>query len=215
MLADGPIAYFTLDEPTSPLANLVDGSLAAVGMVGVQYETADPLGFGLGFDGKGGTAVVGNDYDFLGTHAMSIELWAKIDAAETFQHLVEKRTPNSATADGWSLTVEGTGMFDFTRVRNGNYRHSKTDDPRLGRFVHIVGTFDGDISNLYIDATLKEATQTNVSAGEVSLEKNDELFRIGGGASGSNFAGTIDEVAIYDKALTAAQVAAHRAASGL
>jgi len=69
----------------------------------------------------------------------------------------------------------------------------------------VVGTYDGTVMKMYINGVLQ--TQTNNQ--NFALTTNDNDLEIGGKStvSGATFNGLIDEVKIYNFALTADQVA--------
>ncbi|MCH8044121.1 MAG: PEP-CTERM sorting domain-containing protein [Planctomycetes bacterium] len=76
-------------------------------------------------------------------------------------------------------------------------------------WAHLVGTYDGDTQRFYING--QEVGNALVGQG---FGPNDaEPLRIGGGATEGNgnffFEGDIDEVAVYDTALSPERVLAH------
>ncbi len=79
----------------------------------------------------------------------------------------------------------------------------------LGQWTHLVLTYDGTNAHFYVDGTNASTFAINASQFLVNNGSSD-LFMGQGPATGfSPFAGTLDEVALYDYPLTAGQVAAH------
>ena len=74
-------------------------------------------------------------------------------------------------------------------------------------WVHLVGTYDGANWKLYRNGLLL-ATQASAT-GALAVTNGDWAVGATGGGWADNFAGNIDEVAIYNRALTASQVAVH------
>ncbi|HET7484086.1 MAG TPA: LamG domain-containing protein, partial [Solirubrobacterales bacterium] len=74
-----------------------------------------------------------------------------------------------------------------------------------GQAYHVVGTYDGTTQRLYINgAEVANAPLTG------AITTNTNAFDIGSWNEGSeDFNGTIDEVAVYAGALSAARVGAH------
>jgi hypothetical protein len=212
VLADSPIAYWRFEEQGGELKNEIDQSPDGTPEGNVGYRVPGAVGFGLRFDGSA-TVRVGDFFDFAGPDEMSIEVWAKADrpvGGFDFQHLVHKRVPvlgadPPTVANGYSLSIDGAdGLLNFTRVQDGEYRHAK--EPMLfDELTYFVATFEDNISTLYFNGAL---VTTKDNAGIV-LEATSEPFRIGGGEEALKFEGMLDEVAIYDKALTLGQIEAH------
>lgn len=73
-----------------------------------------------------------------------------------------------------------------------------------GSWYHLVGTYDGSIERLYVNGLL---VASQALAGAVDIVAGN--FRIGTTRATEWFNGAIDEVAVYNRALTPAQVQAH------
>jgi len=70
----------------------------------------------------------------------------------------------------------------------------------LEQWHYVVGTWNGTNQSLWVDGVMKASmTCTGIQFDNVSV-------KIGGGASGRYFNGTIDEVKIYNRALSAAEI---------
>jgi hypothetical protein len=97
---------------------------------------------------------------------------------------------------------------------DGNRLHFSVEDQGLnvpvpsGRWVHVAGTYDGARVILYLDGV--EAGRAGVSArpagGARGISVGADINGADATAGTSMFVGRLDEVAIYDRALTAAEV---------
>jgi hypothetical protein len=78
----------------------------------------------------------------------------------------------------------------------------------LNAWVHLAATYDGTTQRLYVNGV-----QVATLASSGSIRASTGVLRIGGNNIWTNewFAGLIDEVRVYNKALTAAEVQADMA----
>jgi hypothetical protein len=77
-------------------------------------------------------------------------------------------------------------------------------------WIHLVGTYDGANWKLYRNGA--QVASQPATVGALAVDSADWAIGSTGNGWADNFAGGIDEVAIYDKALTLSQVAAHHMA---
>jgi hypothetical protein len=75
--------------------------------------------------------------------------------------------------------------------------------PAAGSWAHVVATYDGTVGDLYVNGV---AVQANASSGGVTASGVHMLW-------GNVLQGVIDEIAVYDHALSAVRVAAHHQAA--
>jgi hypothetical protein len=114
---------------------------------------------------------------------------------------------DASNRGGWALKVEGTSnQFGFTRYANvPTATVVSTTTAQPGTWYHVVVTFDGSLLCLYVDGVLEASTSTSVAL-------IDHAFPLTVGQQadgGSRFQGDLDEVAIWDRALSAGEVSAH------
>jgi hypothetical protein len=76
-----------------------------------------------------------------------------------------------------------------------------------GQWVHLVGTYDGTTWRLYRNGT--QIASTADAKGAVASPDGEWAIGSMGSGWADNFSGSIDEVAIYKRSLSAAQVKAH------
>jgi hypothetical protein len=114
-------------------------------------------------------------------------------------------------------TKSGYMIFDhfdsFGAERNDGILNHKVETGALttGVWKYVVVTFDGITLTLYIDGQSQDSSATPI----VSIPATTNGFVLGGRNGGNflHYAGVIDEVAVYDKALSPARIDAHRRAA--
>lgn len=204
VLADTPTSYWPMDE--------APGSIVAKDILGGRDATLTGRGT-FGATGIAGTALsipdrdafleVGDVFDFAGQVPFTVEAWVlpKLDA--TFTNVASKRTNGL----GWVLYFRDNGQVQFEQSSSGGERvgFSEGAARTYDRPVHVVVTYDGSKLGMYLDGEkLLKTFQAAGAAGDLTTP-----LQLAGG-----FAGVLDEIAIYDRALPADRVAAHRAAAG-
>ena len=75
--------------------------------------------------------------------------------------------------------------------------------PSLNTWHHYVYSFDGTSNRLYIDGVEKTRTTTAPDSSPVSNARIGAIYN-----NAENFAGDVDDVRIYGRAITAAEVLA-------
>src|SRR5262249_48587921 len=139
------------------------------------------------------------------TNAITLEAWINADTwggTTSNNHRILQKGLND---NQYRLTDEG-GVLKFDLFINGSLRDVQTDLPSTGVWHHVVGTYDGTMMKLYIDNAL--TAPLAISGPNAGTRAP---LRIGskdvGGTAGNHFVGTLDEVRIYDRALTPDEIA--------
>ena len=117
--------------------------------------------------------------------------------------LLQKEGPGDE-GYGFYSGPDNSSYRAYARIA-GSWRDIGGTPPAAGSFVSLTATFDGTTFRLYINGT--EAA--NVSASGSLAQSSQDMFigsAQGGGAD--VWVGRIDDVRVYNRALTAAQVAA-------
>ncbi len=214
VLADLPVSYYRMGEATG--GTCIDSAGDIHGTYGGTFALNAP---GALFDdpdtavrfGPGDTGVLfGDVHEFAGTAPFTIEAWANITVRDHYSNIVAKYTEPPG-AIGYIIYV-GYGRLGFARgITENGQTLIELHDVDLDRFIHIVGTYDGAQMRLYVDGTL-----VGDKASAIALPDGIVGFTIGSGngsLSSSPAVGTIDEVAIYDRALPPDRVFAHYTAA--
>jgi hypothetical protein len=168
------------------------------------------VGRAFQFDGAGFVRVPGAPS--LDPAAITVEAWVKssgemITAMGVYRYLVAKGVDPDAAS--YALyTGHSGGLFFF--VYDGTHWVPSSDAGRRiwdGNWHHVAGTFDGASVRLYVDGTqvgLGTPTAININ---YNMPDGNDLF-IGNYFWPGNwgFTGSIDELSIYNRALSASEI---------
>ena len=160
------------------------------GYVGLQTTNA----FEMTFDGIDDYFDAGNSIS-VATGNHSISFWLKYTSTSNVV-IMEK---GSGSTGELAFQVDGSGkIYWYGGPTYAVYINELTND---GDWHHVVAIADGSSSYMYLDGVLK-----TTAGNKIQSSSNTSNFYIGGRQTNYNFAGSIDEVAIFDKALTADQI---------
>jgi hypothetical protein len=154
----------------------------------------------LQFNGNSnGVVSLGNPTKLSFTGQITLSAWIKFSSANTAQYIIDHRTN---TANDLFLMITGTGLYEVG-VNNGAFHGATYAIPAsdVGTWVHLTGTYDGTTWRIYHYADL--AGSSTDSTGALNPSGN---WGIGGAASGIAskhfFTGAIDDVRIYNTAIS-------------
>ncbi|MEJ5309992.1 MAG: LamG-like jellyroll fold domain-containing protein [Anaerolineae bacterium] len=142
---------------------------------------------------------------------ISIAGWIKADNfAEYGAPLAAKGT--GAGGEVWALDFDYGGVPRFYFFKTGDVFSTACwgNAPLTpGQWVHVAGTYDGATERIYVNGVLNNSCP----AARGPLDANTHIVSIGSRQSGSgaydlNFAGDIDDVRIYPRALSALEIQA-------
>ncbi|MFW6172561.1 MAG: LamG domain-containing protein, partial [Elusimicrobiota bacterium] len=196
-LKDGLISYWELEETSG---DVIDSH-------GDNDGTNN--GATRGVSGK-----IGNAYDFDGSDD---EIDTTFDAGGQDEITVSAWIyPKSLTSDGWNYVISQEGDVGdrafILRIEDDNYiewginNNYITSNTQLetDKWYHLLVTYDGSYTKIYIDGS--EDKSDSLSDG--SLETSPQKTVIGNGDyyTKRHFDGKIDEVGIWDRALSSSEI---------
>ena len=154
-----------------------------------------------------------NDYVHLGDLSLgersefAAEAWVRTTSSDTNRWLVGEGSTASSTPI-WGLVHEGSRARAYYRGDGGaaaNLVGTKTIND--GAWHHLALTVrKGDLISLYVDGTLAAAAST--PAGAITLDTTS-LGLLRRATLGSEYAGELDEAAVYGSVLPASTVQDH------
>jgi hypothetical protein len=178
------------------------------------------VGFGQSFTGNNGQIDIPDSavFDWSASASFSIELWMKIAAAPLSRQVMIGRT--AAGASFWWVSVETDGSIGAQFVDSGGGATTTittSSDITDDSWHHVVVILDRDAGAggqilIYVDGVL-EGTQdlTAVNDGDFGSASDVTLGYFNSGGF-FRFEGSLDEVAIYNMALTTTMIRQHLSA---
>lgn len=209
VIADAPSAWFRFEETSGSAArDETGGSDGTYAPSGVELGLAGAMAASraVRLDGSKGRVSLGPRLPFVGRAAMSVELWLNPDVVDGQVRRAFSRKP-PVTAQGNEYTIQASdSQLLFQRLTANGNSYAAGPPLVVGRWTHVVATF-GERTKLYMDGVEVGDGQ---AVGDLTDEPGSDMV-VGDTAAELFFKwqGLIDEVAVYDKALTPERVLAH------
>jgi hypothetical protein len=206
-LPSGLVAAYGFNEGFGSTVADASGT-GNTGTVGGATWTTGKYGGALSFSGSSNWVTV-PDANSLDLNKFTISAWVKPAAAQSgWRTAVLKEIPASGLA--YALYVNGVSpSAPAVYLDNGTEVGTGTGPSSLpvGAWSYVTGSYDGSTLRLYVDGVLKAS-----KASTGTTKTSSGPLRIGGNALwGEWFNGALDEIRIYNRALSATEVATDRA----
>ncbi len=207
VIADGPVSYWPLDETTGTVAHdivganpITYGAGTTKGVAGaIKNDADDAIHVASGQDG---TATNPSTLNLPGS--LSVMAWIRTTGAQTASNarvIAKYDGTNINYLMAWSGTTT-TLRFLVDVVGGSPSRPSAQTTFAADSAWHmVVGTWDGSSDKIYIDGALKN---TVAVTGGTATATNTYATSIG--LSGASLIGDVDDVAIWNRAITAAEI---------
>jgi Concanavalin A-like lectin/glucanases superfamily len=199
----GPVAAWSFDQGEGTTVEDLTGDGHTATIEGAQWTTHGRYGDALEFDGEEDCLSVAPASDLQLTEEFTIEAWVRPGASTEAGALFAKENSVSPRY-GYLLEDEGehlSAYFDES-AESGHLASAEGSLP-LHAWTHLALTDDGAHTRLYIDGELAG------SIAAVPIAETDGDLRIGCDKIWNEyFDGRIDEVQIYERALSGTEVAA-------
>lgn len=213
-IVNGLVGYYPLDEGAGTIAYDISGS-GHDGTLhnGVTWISEGYQGGAVNFDATTNTRIeLGTWNPAQGTGQISIATWIRWTgpSGPTYQGLVGKRdTWPDTTMFQFQVRPENDGTFRFETGSYAIVSPNGTLAPYVETWIYVTATFDGTICRLYLNGQ-------EVASGAFALNTAGEGSDMGIGCvtgggdgysgNGEGFSGDMDEVRIYNRALSASDI---------
>jgi hypothetical protein len=208
VLADAPVAFLRLDEPSGTTVHDVRGEAVGELQGGCGLARPGRVGTALELDGASCRLSLGARFPFAGRSPFTIEVWVRPTIADgQIRRVVHRSSRSLASTSGYTMYFRDV-FVQTTRTGVSTDDGYATGEPLpTTAFTHLAMTYDGTTVRLYTNGVL-DGSQP--SASEIVDPADPELV-FGDRAEQVyfKFAGLLDEIAIYDKALAASRIEAH------
>jgi len=163
----------------------------------------------LALDGNGSYLEVPDDGSLsAGLSAMTLSAWVKLNSLPAMNFGMVGKVGSylfSIGSAGCAAIVVGTKNYALGSP--GTLATNAAPQLSIGNWVHLVGTYDGSFVNLYVNGT-KEGSGPQEISGSIVVNPNAFYFGQPADQYTNWMNGMIDEVRLYNRALTDDEVKA-------
>lgn len=205
--ATGAIAAYSVDAGSGSTLVDVSGHNNTITLLNAPTWSAGKYGNALSFDGSNdaGVATSANAALNLLGRSLTLSAWVNPRSRSGWQMIVNKPyiSGHSAPYFDWSMHLEtSTGRLVAFLGCEGVQRASNASIP-LNTWTHVAVTYDGSSLRHYINGVLDRTTGVSCAV----TNTNSRPIRIGANGAGVEIMnGLIDEVRIYNRPLSAAEI---------
>lgn len=204
-LSQDLVAHWNFNEGSGSIAHDTSGNNNN-GTINGPAWTNGIEGSALRFDGIDDYVEIPHSPSLSFTNVISIVLWLKMNSGYGGGHVISKCASGGATQILVSISLVGSEYYAAFGIAASNdiiLQGTKQLYPDI--WYHIAGVYDGTNMNLYVNGTLDDKI-----AQSGNIVPNSDPIDIGKKTHWPDmkFNGSIDEVRIYNRALSASEIKA-------
>ena len=216
----------TITGTTTPNAYLGGNKVDTIASTGsdaggrsrtMKLTIGDPANYALSFDGDDDHVTLIDDAAFTFNGQITFSAWVIRDITNAGHVIVSKWDETSGSEKReWAFLMEanrGPKLSIYKESDDSNLTKDVDNSPSIGVWHHLAATYDGNsVIKLYVDGVEQSGTtQTSSGSAPYEIENQTTIAVIGArtesdGNPGSFMNGMIDEVTLWNTALSTAQV---------
>ena len=204
--AEGLVGHWKLDELQGVVAADSSGLGNNGSAIGNPEVIPGVVDSGLRVDGNGDYVVIPDDDSLDIREQITLSAWIRPEAEKT-QDIIKKGQHRRVNGYELGLSSKGEMFVRFNQYSSGNSLRvdSTTTYPTDGQtWIHVAATYDGSTIRMYVNGQLE-----NSKDADFLIAANDVGLAIGSEHTGyRSMKGGIDDVRIYNQALTSEQIQA-------
>lgn len=137
---------------------------------------------------------------------ITVSGWVKLDAYTTYGSVAGNSRDCCGSYGGWNLWADRSGNLPYFQIWNNTYAGAgATSALPLNEWHMITGTYDGSTIKIYIDGQLNNTQAWTTGMGK-NVDFNLNLGNLGVPVATNSLEGSLDEVIIWNKALSADEI---------
>jgi hypothetical protein len=196
----GLVGAWGFDETTGTSVTDTSPSANAGTIVGALRSTTGRFGGALSFDGVNDRVTVPDSAALDLTTGMTVEAWVNATATGGWRTAILKERAGNLVYALYASSDNGRPSAHIQTPLETDVRG--TAALATATWTHLAATYDGTTSRMFVNGT---QVATRAVSGPIMTSTG--VLSIGGNGSwGEWFAGMIDEVRVYNRALTAGEV---------
>lgn len=173
------------------------------------FVTAQRSGNCLWFDGSGGCVLAPSTPLTQPSEQITVDLWVKYDEISPFSTPFSNSEDNLAEESGYAFAIYNSKLVFFLKI-DGSSGEDWYFNPgayiEVNQWYHVAGTYDGNEIRMYLNGELKGIRPHK---GYISWDYKPNQLSIGAFKDKNEqnpFKGSIDEVHVWNKALSENEV---------
>ncbi len=196
----GLVAAYGFNEGAGTQVTDSSGFTNNGSIVGATWSTSGHTGSALSFNGTNASVSIPDSNSLDLTSGMTLEAWVRPTAGTGWRTVVLKEAGSNLS---YALYAANGASRPVGWINNpADFSVTGTAAVALNTWTHLAVTYDGSSFRLYTNGVLVRTT-SNVTA----IRPSTNVLRIGGNAIwGEYFQGLIDDVRVYNRALTASEI---------
>lgn len=204
--AAGLVAAYDFNAGSGTTLANVAGADNTGTISGATWSTEGAFGSGaLSFDGGNDWVTVPDSASLDLTAGMTLEAWVRPTNIRGYTTVILKEGPSNLAYALYASDGVSRPPATWLNTPQGDYSAVAPNNLVLNTWTHLAATYDGSVVSLYVNGVLVNSDNT---AGPITATTG--ALRIGGNSIwGEYFAGLVDEVRIYNRALNTGEILAN------
>ncbi len=193
---DGIISWWGGDNNALDIIGENNGTL----LNGATYKSGK-VGQSFSFDGSDDYFTTGGNVGDFGSYPFTVDFWIYSNNNGNNTYLLGKSSPDSGL--GWDIRLNNQSI-QVVGVNGWDFNITSDQSATSGRWHNIALSSTNSEASLYIDGILKGTSNRQ------SISSTTNPFNIGYTTNfgGTRFSGQIDEIVIFDRALSLEEIGA-------
>ena len=202
--ATGLVASYSFEEGTGATANDSSGNNNQGTLSNATWTASGKYGKALSFNGTSSIVNIADAASLRLTSAMTVEAWVNPTAAGNVWRTVVMKEVTGDLAYALYANEDVDVPAAYVRIGSASRRVGGASALSLNTWTHLAATYASGALRIYVNGAL-----VSTQAGTGTIASSTLPLRIGGNTIwGEYFAGSIDEVRIYNRALSVTEIAA-------
>jgi hypothetical protein len=199
-LLDGIVSYWNCDEASGSVLDATENNHDGTVTNATQNQSGAVLGKCIDFDGDGDYVDFGDNVAFEFADSFSISVWVNSDLGSGG---IIANYIGDPTYHGYKMLLYLSKANFFAYVTGDNIDVGGGTNIIDTDWHHVVITFDSEHVNLYVDGSTDMAEEDYTNTLDYPAGSH---LRLGGDNTDQDYDGQIDEVGIWNRALTSSEI---------